>query len=53
MFIKQIIDQDKLSGEMDLIVSDGEYELLCYCFQSNVPPQLKIKEIETFLADRL
>ncbi len=53
MFIKRIIDHDKLSGEMDLIVSDGKYELLCYCFQSNAPTQWKIKELKTFLADKI
>lgn len=31
MFIKAIKDYDADSGEAELIVSDGTYELLCYC----------------------
>ena len=53
MFIKQIIDCDELSGEMDIIISDGEYDLLCYCTQSNSLTPSKIKEIETFLSDKI
>ncbi len=53
MFIKQIVDFDKLSGEMELIISDGENELLCYCIQSDIESPLRIKEIETFLASNI
>ena len=53
MFIKQIIDRDELSGETDVIISDGNYELLCYCAQSNSPTPSKIKEIETFLSEKI
>jgi hypothetical protein len=31
MYVKQIRDFDQCSGEADIIVSDGIYELLCYC----------------------
>ena len=30
MFIKNVIDFDEDSGEVDLIVSDGTYDLLCF-----------------------
>lgn len=33
MVIKEIIDYDKFSNEADLVISDGKYEVLCYCFQ--------------------
>ena len=55
MFIKQIVDYDKTSGEMDLIVSDGKYELLCYCAcaqNSNLRPP-NIEKVQTFLADSI
>lgn len=31
MFIKQVKDFDKNSYETDVIVSDGCYEIMCYC----------------------
>lgn len=55
MFIKRIDSFDNYSGEADLIVSDGTYELLCYCglFQneSEMMPNLKI--IESFLCENI
>ena len=50
MFVKRIVDFDESSGEMDLIVSDHQNELLCYCAQSDAPSAFTIKRIETFLA---
>lgn len=34
MYIKQIVSIDTISGEADVVVSDGLYELLCYNYQS-------------------
>ena len=31
MFVKEIKDYDSFSAEADIIVSDGKYDLLCYC----------------------
>ena len=55
MFIKQIVDYDKTSGEMDLIVSDGKYELLCYCAcaQNSNLRSPNIEKVQTFLADSI
>lgn len=53
MFIKQIIDRDEISGEMDIIISDGKFELLCYCAQSNNSFPSEVKELETFLSDKI
>lgn len=52
MFIKKINHIDYDSGEADIIVSDGEYELLCYCalIQESILKNIcDINEIESFL----
>ena len=35
MFVKGIKDYDKFSNEADVIVSDGQYDILCYCYQTS------------------
>lgn len=35
MFVKEIKDYDSFSAEADIIVSDGEYDLLCYCYPAD------------------
>ena len=30
MFVKKIIDFDQSAGEADVLISDGQYEILCY-----------------------
>ena len=53
MFIKRIYSFDEDSGEADLIVSDGIYDVLCFCslFQNELKIMSKIKEVETFMCD--
>lgn len=53
MFIKSIYSFDEDSGEVDLIVSDGSYDVICFCsiFQNELQIMPKIKEIETFMCD--
>ena len=53
MFVKRIYSFDEDSGEADLIVSDGAYEMICFCslFQSELEIMPQIKEIETFMCD--
>lgn len=53
MFIKSIYSFDEDSGEADLIVSDGLYDVICFCsiFQNKLQIIPKIKEIETFMCD--
>ena len=53
MFIKSIYSFDEDSGEADLIVSDGSYDVICFCsiFHNELQIMPKIKEIETFMCD--
>jgi hypothetical protein len=53
MFIKRIYSFDEDSGEADLIVSDGTYDVLCFCslFQNELHIMPEIKEVETFMCD--
>ena len=37
MFVKEIKDYDIFSDEADIIISDGKYDLLCYCFPTEMP----------------
>ncbi len=37
MFVKEIRDYDRFSDEADIIISDGKYDLLCYCFPTEIP----------------
>ena len=55
MFIKKIDSFDNYSGEADLIISDGIYELLCYCsiYQNELKAMSRINEIESFLCDNI
>ena len=32
MYLKKVQDYDKYSNEADIVVSDGKYDLLCYCY---------------------
>lgn len=53
MFIKRIDSFDEDSGEAYLIVSDGTYDVMCYCslFQNKSQIIPEIKQIETFFCD--
>lgn len=53
MFIKSVYSFDEDSGEADLIVSDGSYDVICFCsiFQNELQIMPKIKGIETFMCD--
>lgn len=53
MFVKKIYSFYEDSGEADLIVSDGTYDIICFCslFQNELQIIPKIKEIETFMCD--
>ena len=53
MYIKKIHSFDEDSGEADLIISDGVYDVLCFCplFQNGLQTMLKIIEIETYMCD--
>lgn len=53
MFVKSVADRDSFSGECDLIVSDGSFELLCYCHNSDLSHNAQVKEIESFLCDNI
>lgn len=51
MFVKAIKDYDKFSDEADIIVSDGKYDLLCYCHPTEKPIIGEpIKKITSFFA---
>lgn len=55
MFIKCIYDFDDFSGEADLIVSDGTYQLICYCsdFQKGFKTIPEVKEIDSFMCENI
>ncbi len=53
MFVKEIYDYDEFSGELDLIVSDGKNNLLCYCIGGDVKLFSTIREITTFLVQNI
>ncbi len=54
MYIKDIKDYDKFSGEADLIVSDGKYEILCYCFPiETCVKDLKVQSLLSLFADNI
>ncbi len=51
MFAKLIEDFDKFSNEADIIVSDGQYDLRCYCsFLATNMVALPVVNITSFLA---
>lgn len=37
MFVHEIKEYDKFSYEADIIISDGKYSLLCYCYPTEMP----------------
>lgn len=53
MFIKRVYSFDEDSGEAGLLVSDGSYDVICFCslFQNKLQTMPKIIEIETFMCD--
>lgn len=52
MFVKEIKDIDKNSGEADVLVSDGRYEVMCYCHPlENKKQGAKVSEISTLFAE--
>lgn len=55
MFIKKIYDFDEDSGEAYLIVSDGTYDILCFCalYQNELQMLPAIEEVRTFLCDSI
>lgn len=48
MFIKEIIDYDRNTGEADVLITDAQYEILCYAY----PFENKNKQftLNTFMA---
>lgn len=51
MYIKQVKSYDSFSGEADIIVSDGVYELLCYYHPAeNIDLGAEVKEISSLFA---
>ncbi len=51
MYIKQIKDFDQYSNEADIIVTDGQYELMCYCHPADVyDSKAKVSEIIALFA---
>lgn len=51
MFVKEIKDYDKFSNEADIIISDGQYDLLCYCYPTEIPQKgERVKAVTSFLA---
>ena len=54
MYIKEIKDIDKFSGEADVIVTDGTYELLCYYFLGgSVDIDMPVKSISALLTENI
>jgi len=54
MYIKNILNYDDFSGEADIIVTDGVYEIMCYCHPIDNPRANKsVKSIVAFLAENI
>lgn len=54
MIVKQIKSFDKYSSESDIIVSDGLFDLLCYCYPSiSYPIGTVVSSITTFMAKKI
>lgn len=54
MFIKQVKSFDKFSDEADIVVTDGKFELMCYCHPSiQYPIGTEVKDITSFLAKNI
>ena len=54
MYIKRIKDIDKFSGEADVIITDGTYELLCYYFLGgSVDVDMPIKSISALFTENI
>ena len=54
LYIKEIKDIDKFSGEADVIVTDGTYELLCYYYLGGfVDINMPIKSISALFTENI
>lgn len=54
MFLKEIIEFDKYSGEADVVISDGQYEVICYCHPfENKKISSKVTEISAIFATEI
>lgn len=54
MYIKKILDYDDFSDEADILVTDGVYEIMCYCHPiTNPQVNQSIKSISTLAADNI
>lgn len=54
MYVKEIKDIDKFSGEADVIVTDGTYELLCYYYLGgSVDINMPIKSISALFTENI
>lgn len=40
MYIKRIVDYDEFSDEADVVVTDGKYEIMCYCYTFSSEPKV-------------
>ncbi len=54
MFIKQVKNFDEISSEADIIVSDGIFDLTCYCYPSVLYQKGKeVKIVTSFMAKNI
>ena len=53
MFVKEIAEYDEFSGECTLVVTDGDYDLLCYCYNGTQPNNMQLKKVESFLCENI
>ncbi len=51
MHVQQIKDYDDFSNEADIIVTDGTFELLCYCYPAEIyKVGTQVQEISSLFA---
>lgn len=54
MYVKQIVSIDKYSGEADIIVSDGVFDLQCYDYQPiKTELNMEVDKLSTLFADNI
>lgn len=54
MYVKQIVSIDKHSGEADIIVSDGVFELICYNYQlTKIDINMEVEELSILSVEHI
>lgn len=54
MFVKSVKDFDEVSNEATIIVSDGEYDIMCYCHLAyHYPVGTEVNTIESLLVKNI